>query len=217
MLNSRSVDCILTQVGAVRFINYYSLPRLRELAFLLPPMNLWRIRAIRAILNAMNGWEEPDTVLEIACASGVLTRKLARKLPHSKIIGIDISMEMVYAARKATREPNVSYRTIDFFKLEEQYPLVLGMHILHMLPLRPFVKKLREVTSPEGKVILSFTGPNAITKMYRRFYRIFQGDEVYLEDPDSVLRAFREAGFAPSLSPIDYLEGSMLLTAVKRG
>jgi 2-polyprenyl-3-methyl-5-hydroxy-6-metoxy-1,4-benzoquinol methylase len=198
------------------FLDYYALPGLRELAFLVPPMNLWRIKAIRAILRAL---DEPrvDSVLEIACATGILTRKLARRLPHSRVLAIDISEEMIRAAVKAPREPNIDYRALDFFDLEGRYPLVLGMHILHMLPLVPFVDKLRSVVLPGGRVVLSFTCSNPVTRAYRWFYRLSRGEEVHLSRPESVLQVFRDRGFVPSLSSIDAFEGSRLLRAVYHG
>jgi SAM-dependent methyltransferase len=198
------------------FLDYYTLPGLRELAFLVPPMNLWRIKAIRAILQALN-IPPADPVLEIACASGILTRKLARRLPNSRVLAIDISPEMIRAARRATREPNIDYRVADFFELEGQYPLVLGMHILHMLPIEPFVDKLRDVVLPGGRVVLSFTCANPVTRLYRRFYRLSRGEEVHLSGPESVLQIFRDRGFVPTLSSIDLLEGSRLLQAVYHG
>jgi cyclopropane fatty-acyl-phospholipid synthase-like methyltransferase len=196
-------------------LDYYARPGLRELAFLVPPLNLWRIRAIRAILSALRT-DETGPILEIACASGVLTRRLARKFPGTPIQAIDISEPMIRSARAATHEPNVTYRAVDLFDLRESYPLVLGMHILHMVPLDPFVDKLREIVPPGGRTVQSFTCVNPLTRLYRRFYRVSRGEDVHLARPESIVALFGERGFDTSLQSIDYWENSWLLRAERR-
>ncbi len=197
-------------------LDYYALPGLRELAFLVPPMNLWRMKAIRAILHALDDYRA-SSVLEVACASGVLTRRLARKLPQARILAIDVSEAMVRAARKSSRGANVEYQAVDFFDLGGRYSLVLGMHILHMLPLEPFVDKLAQLVVPGGETLQSFTCVNWVTRAYRRFYRFSVGEEVHLTRPETVLGVFRDRGFHPTISCIDYWENSWLLRAVNRG
>jgi 2-polyprenyl-3-methyl-5-hydroxy-6-metoxy-1,4-benzoquinol methylase len=194
--------------------DYYAAPFWRELAFLFPPMNLWRRKAIRAILEAVPDPGDGE-ILEIACATGALTRRLARRFPKARILAVDLSLEMIRAAERSGRDPNVEYRTADLFDLEGRYPLVVGMHILHMLPLEAFAEKLGRMVSKGGRTVQSFTSQNAVTRTYRRFYRFSRGDEVHLTDPGTVLEVLKSAGFRAELRPIDPFEGSWLIQGVR--
>jgi len=45
-----------------------------------------------------------DNVLDVGCGSGWLTRRLARMLPEGRVVGMDVSDEMIRLARRANRE-----------------------------------------------------------------------------------------------------------------
>jgi hypothetical protein len=57
----------------------------------------------------------PRTLLEIGTADGVLLRSIAKRLPDAfeKLLGTDLSHEMVAAAQELTRNPHISYMQRD--------------------------------------------------------------------------------------------------------
>ena len=58
------------------------------------------------ILNHING----STFLDLACGTGILTRKIAEKFPKSNIVGLDITENYLKVAKKNL----ASYRNISF-------------------------------------------------------------------------------------------------------
>jgi 2-polyprenyl-3-methyl-5-hydroxy-6-metoxy-1,4-benzoquinol methylase len=99
-----------------------------------------------------------DTVLDYGCAKGSVDLKLA---PAVKAIhGIDISSEMIAAAREAagTRQlANVSFTRATIFEesLErESFDVVLAFNILHLLEDAPkALLRLGELLKPGGSLI----------------------------------------------------------------
>src|SRR5207302_8075679 len=60
---------------------------------------------------AMMHLQADDRVLDLGCGAGWATRLLAAKVPRGKVVGIDISDEMVRRAEQASRDfSNASFR-----------------------------------------------------------------------------------------------------------
>ena len=45
-----------------------------------------------------------DNVLDVGCGSGWLSRRIAEKLPEGRVVGMDVSDQMVRVARRTSRE-----------------------------------------------------------------------------------------------------------------
>ncbi len=71
---------------------------------------------------------KPLKILEIGCGTGFLTEELQKKYPQAKILGIDISKEMVSCcSQKFTGYHNLSFQKLDgeSFKLSEKFDLIV--------------------------------------------------------------------------------------------
>jgi ubiquinone/menaquinone biosynthesis C-methylase UbiE len=56
--------------------------------------------------------EPADNVLDVGCGSGWLSRRIAEKVPEGRVVGMDVSDQMVRVARRTSREhDNVLYVT----------------------------------------------------------------------------------------------------------
>ena len=56
--------------------------------------------------------EPTDNVLDVGCGSGWLSRRIAEKVPEGRVVGMDVSDQMVRVARRTSREhDNVLYVT----------------------------------------------------------------------------------------------------------
>ena len=56
--------------------------------------------------------EPTDNVLEVGCGSGWLSRRIAEKVPEGRVVGMDVSDQMVRVARRTSGEyVNVLYVT----------------------------------------------------------------------------------------------------------
>jgi demethylmenaquinone methyltransferase/2-methoxy-6-polyprenyl-1,4-benzoquinol methylase len=74
---------------------------------------LWNRKAVRE-----TGLRPGDSVVDLACGTGSLTRQLAKRVgPEGYVLGIDFSREMLRAA-EARSAPNIEYRLGDATNLE---------------------------------------------------------------------------------------------------
>ncbi len=72
----------------------------------------WNARAYHRLSSPMQNWGEvlverlslrgDETVLDLGCGSGKLTKFLLRRLPHGRVIAIDRSANMLEASPSAT-------------------------------------------------------------------------------------------------------------------
>jgi SAM-dependent methyltransferase len=101
-----------------------------------------------------------DTVVEIGCGVGRLTRAIAPEV--GKVIALDISEKMLAIARQANLN-NVDFRTADGFTLQgvpdKSVDLALGYCVFQHLPshaaLKSYLTEMQRVTTPGG--IIAFT------------------------------------------------------------
>jgi SAM-dependent methyltransferase len=70
-------------------------------------------------------WKPITTVLDLACGTGILTRRLARRF--ERVVGLDFSEAMLHEARSQRGHANIRYVQGDFrsFHLEETFDAVV--------------------------------------------------------------------------------------------
>jgi trans-aconitate 2-methyltransferase len=79
----------------------------------------------------------PQTVVDLGCGAGNVTRLLAARWPQARIIGVDNSPAMLHEARTATRDdPRFTFVTADLAQWQPDAPvdLVYSNAALHWLP-----------------------------------------------------------------------------------
>jgi ubiquinone/menaquinone biosynthesis C-methylase UbiE len=81
----------------------------------------WRIYQSSLLDKISNDVDVGDTVLEVACGTGIVALKVAEQA--SKVSGIDISAPMIDEAEKKMREKG--FDNVDFFA-EDAYSLHFG-------------------------------------------------------------------------------------------
>ena len=65
---------------------------------------------------------QSESILDLACGTGILTEQIAKKFPNAKIVGVDITKNYLEVAkRKLSRYPNVSFVNQDAEKLNLNY------------------------------------------------------------------------------------------------
>ena len=110
------------------------------------------------LVERMEGWEEPLRILDAGCGSGILTRRLLRRFPRSRIDAFDISEAMIEAARERTPSPCVRWSVHDFagFTAPLRYPLVASSASLHWAPsLAEAVANLADLVAPGGRLAIA--------------------------------------------------------------
>lgn len=98
-----------------------------------------------------------DKVLECACGTGMISKKVAPKC--SSFIGTDFSSNMLkQASKKCSRIPNTSFEFGNIMSLsfaDESFDKVIAGNVIHLLD-EPYkaIEELLRVCKPGGKVII---------------------------------------------------------------
>ena len=130
--------------------------------------NYWKNQIVNKI-------KKPSSVLDIACGTGLLTRKIAEKNPNANVIGVDISLNYLIMAKQNSKSfSNVSFIHMDAEKLnlDQKFDCICSSYIPKYCTPNTLAKKLIEHLNPNGEIILhDFTYPhNSIIKNLWNFY-----------------------------------------------
>lgn len=105
-----------------------------------------------------------QSILEIACGTGVVFDQIAKRNPNGRNVGIDISPDMLKKARKKLKKnhgTNYELKEGDALHLEiedDSFDCVVNNFMVDLMPAEQFDKIADEfyrVTKPDGKVIVS--------------------------------------------------------------
>ncbi len=196
---------------------YYNNPALRELAFLFPPLYGWRAKSFKeAIIAIKNRLDRPPTrIADVACGTGMFTKKLLLSFPDASIDAVDLSHRMTDMARKRLGySRRVRVIKGDFMELDGRYDAVFALYLLMLTPLKTSIQHLLSLV-PDGLLVFNLTAPTPATILHRKFYSIFTGETVTLYPPREALRIASSMGNVVDIKQIDPIEGSYLI--VMRG
>jgi len=94
--------------------------------------------------------------LDIGCGTGELTDKLALKC--NRVIGIDISKEMIGEARKRIQTANVEFINIDIDSFlnnsKETYDVIISVATFHHLDMERTLTKLKKKLNKDGLILI---------------------------------------------------------------
>jgi SAM-dependent methyltransferase len=155
-------------------------------------------------------------VLEIGCGTGYFTRELARTA--ARIVAIDVSPDLLAAARAAISAENVSFELVSAHALsfaDASFDCVLGSSVLHHLDCRLALPELLRVLRPGG--FLLFTEPNMANPQIALQKNIPFLKRLAGDSPDEtaffrwrIVRQLTETGFADATAtPFDFLHPSI--------
>ena len=105
-----------------------------------------------------------ERILDIGCGDGKITARLAGLVPQGKVVGIDLSSEMIeFAARKypPKEHRNLSFQVVDASRLPfcEEFDLVVSFACLHWIKDHLSVLRgIRQGLVPGGRILLQCGG-----------------------------------------------------------
>jgi SAM-dependent methyltransferase len=91
----------------------------------------------QASLDELFDGASPASVLDIGCGEGVLTEKWARRLPESRVVGIDLDAPALRSEWEQRRRPNLEFRVQEASALpfgDGEFDLVCAIEVLEHLP-----------------------------------------------------------------------------------
>jgi len=121
-----------------------------------------------------------DAFLDLACGTGILTRKIAKKFPNSKITGVDITEGYLNIAKKNSSEyKNISYIQQDAEKLnlDSKFDCIISSYISKYCDAEVLVKVCCEHLKPGGSIVLhDFIYPKskAVQKLWNGIFDVLK-------------------------------------------
>ncbi|XP_017772157.1 PREDICTED: juvenile hormone acid O-methyltransferase-like [Nicrophorus vespilloides] len=164
-------------------------------------------------------WKGQDNALDVGCGSGqVTTNILLPLLPQDfkKLVGLDISPEMVKHAKSQNENPKVDFIASDISSIDikndicEEFDHIFSFYCLHWVQnQRQTIKNMYNLLKPGGDVLLTFLANNPIFHIYEvmaknpkwshymKNYELFISPYQHCEDPEKVFETMLiEEGFS---------------------
>lgn len=152
-----------------------------------------------------------DSILDLGCGAGWLSRILARGVPQGRVLGVDISDEMIRRAREslpavagATATPNLEFRvgSVDAIPADSaSFTRIISVESAYYWPdPAQGVREMFRVLRPSGPVrrggsawiVINYYRDNPHCHQWGAILSI----PAHLLSADEWARLFREAGFA---------------------
>lgn len=117
---------------------------------------IWHNQKITTFKHLVDG-QEFKKILDVGCASGILTNKVWEIFPESKVTGVDVYKRFInYGKRKY---PNIQFVAADAHKLpfkSNYFDLVICYETIeHVVNPNLVLKELRRVVKKDGLVIVA--------------------------------------------------------------
>lgn len=120
-----------------------------------------KIRWKRRVQMLINGITPDMNVLELGCGTGYFTKELVKT--NSKIIAIDISLELLKIAESNCYSDNVKFLCDNAYGTnfdDETFDVIVGSSVLHHLDIDKALKEIFRLLKKGGS--LRFTEPNML-------------------------------------------------------
>jgi 2-polyprenyl-3-methyl-5-hydroxy-6-metoxy-1,4-benzoquinol methylase len=129
--------------------------------------NDWHTRLIAPAVMRLLELRAGETVADLACGNGLLSREMARQ--GARVMGCDFSAEFLECARARSAEygDRIEYRFMDLADAEqlaglgaEQFDAaVCNMAIMDMASIRPLLEAAARALRPRGRFVFSILHP----------------------------------------------------------
>lgn len=107
-----------------------------------------------------------DNILDLACGTGILTRKVAVKFPKADVKGVDITKSYLDVAQKNSLQfSNISFihQDAENLNLDEKFDCICSSYIPKYADPKTLVKTCVSHLKPDGVIVLhDFTYPRNI-------------------------------------------------------
>ncbi len=122
-----------------------------------------------------------DVVLDIGCGDGRVTASIAQAVPRGRVVGVDLSAQMIaHASAQHCRPPvdNLRFETADAAALpfEPQFSVVFSNAALHWVQdQRAAVVGIARALRPGGRFIAQFGGYGNVAEVIAAFEHVAHG------------------------------------------
>ena len=109
-----------------------------------------------------------ESVLDLGCGDGTLTREIAELVPNGDVLGIDASQGMIDVAL-AKEQGNLHFRRLDINALdfEDEFDVVFSNATLHWVKdHQRLLRNVRRALRPAGRLRFNFAGDGNCSHLY---------------------------------------------------
>jgi len=126
----------------------------------------------RAIIDGLNLRKE-ESILDIGCGEGTVTRHIAEQVPEGRVVGIDISEEMISLAKQEQQLSNLRFECqgAESFALNETFDRVVSFNALHWVrDHSALLTQVKKVLRPGGTLhfLMVSGGDERIGEVFER-------------------------------------------------
>jgi len=133
---------------------------------------------IYPIIHRLAGCVNREVVVDYGCGEGELAFMLANR--GAKVLGIDISYEMIKTARNRWRHPELSFRQIsgneipaDDCTIDKVISNLVFMMIPSLTDIRKVISESERVLRQKGRLVFCITNPSFLDKDFATYRNIF--------------------------------------------
>lgn len=97
----------------------------------------------------------PDSLLDVGCGEGIVTERLARAFPSTRVVGVDVADPSLLEEWEARRAPNLGFAPGSAYALpyeDDQFEVVTALEVLEHLE-RP-AEALAELARVAGRALV---------------------------------------------------------------
>jgi trans-aconitate methyltransferase len=148
MASKGAGNALLATETAIAALQWDSLLELQVATFL--PYELH-------FLLSSASWEKARSVLDAGCGNGYYLAHLKRYFPDKALTGIDMSPELIAAARANPALSGASLHNVDITAFQPATPfeiVLLRLVVQHMQGFEPLFTALRRLVAPGGSVVI---------------------------------------------------------------
>ncbi|KAF6208554.1 hypothetical protein GE061_017012 [Apolygus lucorum] len=146
-------------------------------------------------------WGKAEKILDVGCGPGDVTSNILRSyIPDdAKLIGGDISREMVEYATSNFKSDQIMYRILDIenvsweTELEKSYHKIFSFYCFHWIQNQKLaVKNLFRLLKPDGQLFLVFLSKSAVFELYKHLKKN-PNWAPYMQDVDNYISIYHNS------------------------
>ena len=120
-----------------------------------------------------------ESILDLGCGDGSLTKELSELVPNGRVIGIDSSIGMIETAKKQTAA-NLTFELMDINKLkyENEFDIIFSNAALHWIKdHRMLLKNCCSALKSGGMILWDFAGDGNCSNFFAVIRQFIQSGE----------------------------------------
>jgi ubiquinone/menaquinone biosynthesis C-methylase UbiE len=142
----------------------------------------WHQEKLATILSELN--LSNKTVLDLACGSGGLTRKLKAHVPSATFIGVDFNQRAIsFAKKRDASVKGLSYKTGDAQAIplkDNSVDIAIGLDMLDHVPdFHACLSEIYRVLRPGGEIALTVENHHSLWPIVERLWDVFGDSRDY--------------------------------------